>query len=126
MKRKYRIVTNGEWYEIEYKYKLWPLWFRHKPNLWNYMDSADGYQPVDYDLYMFNSVEDAVKAIEELEKEEDSEVWETVITEPHLTDDGKITAPLVEGMTKSQIKQHPKVPHRKLIGQKPPAPQPKN
>lgn len=80
MKRKYRIVTNSEWYEIEYKYKLWPLWFRHKPNLWNYMDSADG----------------------------------------------KITAPLVEGMTKSQIKQHPKVPHRKLLGQKPPAPQPKN
>ena len=32
MKRDYRVVTNGEWYEIEYKYKLWPLWFRHKPN----------------------------------------------------------------------------------------------
>jgi hypothetical protein len=81
MKRDYRVVTNGKWYEIEYRYKLWPFWFRHKPSLYNRMDAAGGYQPIDYDSYMFSSVTEAVRAIESLRKQDKGEVWETVVIE---------------------------------------------
>jgi len=87
MKCYYRVVTNNSWYEIEYRYKWWFLWFRYRP-IEHY---RHGYQP-NQDEYRFLTLKHAVNKIEELREADASgvETWKPVITEPYTTDTGDI------------------------------------
>lgn len=67
-KSRYRVVTNGDWYEIEKKGII--FWSRVKP----YIRSA--YQPINWSLYRFKTVIDAIQRIEELE--EKPKKWKVV------------------------------------------------
>lgn len=63
---KYRIVTNGTWYEIEYRHRFLPLFWER----WEPPRLLTGKQPVDTSLYRFDTVEDAIKMVERLKQNE--------------------------------------------------------
>ncbi len=76
--REYRIVTNGTWYEIEYKYRYWPFWFRLKPL--PYLRSY-GYTPTVVKVkYKFSSLEQASERIKELKKQDTHDKWKVIHT----------------------------------------------
>lgn len=100
MKWDYRVVTNGHWYEIEYKPKWWPFWFRHTRSS----------VIIEKERWIrFDTLKDAVVAIEKLRKADEAEKWTSIIVNPYITEDGKITAPIIEGTTRGNIKERPNV-----------------
>jgi hypothetical protein len=71
--REYRIVTNGTWYEIEYKYRYWPFWFRLEPSRY----ALPHLRKI---KYKFSSLELASERIKELRKQDTYDKWKVVHT----------------------------------------------
>lgn len=71
---KYRIITNGKEYKIQYRPGFWPFWFTHQPPPSRYI----GYRPIDWSQYRFTTIHEARKGIEDIKQAQKDRKWRAI------------------------------------------------